>query len=142
MNREELLRIWLKTHGNQYPLTAEQRNEFKTRSEVPQILSFSDASIRRCVTRKRKLEDVLKCLRELVGDYSTSQVDPDNPPKSSTPQSSVKKAASRSGRSSQAGLVWEAPVNLDEAQRANVDFDRQDREYPSTSLLVVGNINH
>jgi hypothetical protein len=130
VNSEELLRIWLKTHGKQYPLTAEQRDEFKARSVVPQILSFSDASIRRCVTRKRKLEDVLKCLKEFVGDYSTSQVDSDSPPKSSTPKPSVRKAASRQGRSRQTGSVWQAPVNLDEAQRANVTFDWQDRQYP------------
>jgi hypothetical protein len=130
MNSEELLRIWLKAHGKRYPLTAEQREEFKTRSEVPQILSFTDASIRRCVSRKRRLEDVLRCLKEFGGDYSTSRINPDNPPKSSAPKSSAKKEAPRSGRSRQTGSVWQAPVNLDEAQRANVDFDRQDRQYP------------
>jgi hypothetical protein len=130
MNREELLRIWLKAHGKRYPLTPKQRDAFKASSEVHHILSFTDASIRRCVTRKKKLEEVLRCLNEFVGDYSTSQVDPDNPPKSSAPQSSAKREASRSGRSRQTGSVWQAPVNLDEAQRANVDINRQDREYP------------
>lgn len=130
MNREELLQIWLKAHGKQYPLTAKQRKQFKARSEVHHILSFTDASIHRCVTRKRKLADILKCLKEFVGEYSTPQVGPDNPPKSSTPKSSAKKAASRSGRSSATGSVWHAPVNRDEAQQAVVDFDRQDRQYP------------
>jgi hypothetical protein len=130
MNSEELLRTWLKTHGKQHPLTAEQREEFKTRPEVPQILSFSDASIRRCVNRKRKLADVLKCLKEFVGDYSTSQAASTIPPKSPRSHSPAKPTASRSGRSRQTGSVWQAPVNRDEAQRANVDFDWQDRQYP------------
>lgn len=130
MDSEELLQTWLKTHGRQHPLTAGQRDEFKTRPETLQILSFSDASIRRCVTSKRKLADVLKCLKEFVGDYPATQAESTSSPKSPSSQSPAKPTASRSGRSRQTGSVWQAPVNRDEAQRANVDFDWQDRQYP------------
>lgn len=130
MNKEQLLRMWLKAHGEHYPLAADQRDEFRVRSELKQILSFPDESIRRCVTQKRMLADVLNCLKESVADDTASRVDPANSLKQRSARSSVKPSASRTGRSRQSGSVWQAPVNPDEAKQAIVDFDRQDRHYP------------
>lgn len=113
------MKVWIAKHGHKHPLTPELREQFLARPEVPAIIAYPDASIRHCVSRYNKLEDILKCLAKAPQKQTTE-----------APSPKPSGLTTRGGRSRQAGSVWQPPVNPQEAKKATVDFDRQHREYP------------